>query len=146
MATKASNFFTLSQKEEIRQAIMNAELDSSGEVRVHIESTCTGDVLDRAAFIFKKLKMDNTQKHNGVLIYLAVQNRKFAIIGDIEINKVVTENFWEMTKNRMLDHFRENHFTEGIVEAINEIGLYLKKYFPHQTNDVNELPDDISFN
>lgn len=146
MATNASAFFTRLQKGEIRQAIMNAELDSSGEIRVHIESTCPGEVLDRAAVIFKKLKMHNTQKRNGVLIYLAVQNRKFAIIGDTEINKVVTDNFWEMTKNRMLDHFREDRFTEGILEAISEIGHYLKKFFPHGANDKNELPDDISFN
>ena len=142
----ASNFFTTAQQEDIRQAIMNAELDTSGEIRVHIENTCKGDALDRALAVFKKLGMEQTESRNGVLIYLAVKNRKFAIIGDEGIHAVVTEIFWESIKNNMLNHFRENHFTEGLVEAITETGKKLKKYFPHQSDDVNELPDDISFN
>jgi uncharacterized membrane protein len=141
----ARNFFTNEQQEDIRLAIMNAELDTSGEIRVHIENTCTGDALDRALAVFNKLEMDKTENHNGVLIYLAVKNRKFAIIGDKAIHEVVTENYWDSTKNMMLNHFRENQFTEGLIEAITETGKKLKKYFPYQTNDVNELSDEISF-
>jgi uncharacterized membrane protein len=80
-----------------------------------------------------------------VLIYLAVKNRKFAIIGDKAIHEVVTENYWDSTRNMMLNHFRENRFAEGLVEAINETGKKLKQYFPYQTNDENELSDEISF-
>jgi uncharacterized membrane protein len=141
----ASNFFTKEQQEDIRQAIMNAELDTSGEIRVHIENTCKGEVMDRALLIFRKLGMEKTESRNGVLIYLAVKNRKFAIIGDEGIHKVVTENYWDIIKNKMLEQFRENRFTEGLVEAITETGKQLKSYFPHQANDVNELTDDISF-
>lgn len=141
----ASNFFTKEQQEDIRQAIMNAELDTSGEIRVHIENTCKGEVMDRALLIFRKLGMEKTESRNGVLIYLAVKNRKFAIIGDEGIHKVVTENYWDIIKNKMLEQFRENRFTEGLVEAITETGKQLKSYFPHKANDVNELPDDISF-
>jgi uncharacterized membrane protein len=141
----AKNFFTKEQQEYIRQAIMNAELDTSGEIRVHIENTCKDDVMDRALLIFKKLGMEKTESRNGVLIYLAVKNRKFAIIGDEGIHAVVTDNFWENIKHKMLNHFRENKFTEGLEEAITETGKQLKKYFPHQANVVNELPDDISF-
>jgi uncharacterized membrane protein len=141
----AKNFFTIEQQEDIRQAIMNAELDTSGEIRVHIENTCKDEVMDRALLIFRKLGMERTESRNGVLIYLAVKNRKFAIIGDEGIHAVVTDNFWGNIKRKMLNHFRENQFTEGLVEAITETGLQLKKYFPHQANDVNELPDDISF-
>ena len=144
--TSASNFFTKDQQEYLRQSIMNAELDTSGEIRVHIENTCKGDALDRALAVFKKLGMEKTESRNGVLIYLAVKNRKFAIIGDEGIHEVVSEIFWESIKNKMLNQFRENHFTEGLVEAITETGQQLKKYFPHQTDDKNELPDDISFN
>ena len=142
----ARNFFTKEQQEDIRLAILNAELDTSGEIRVHIENTCTGDALDRALAVFNKLEMDKTENRNGVLIYLAVKNRKFAIIGDKAIHEVVTENYWDSTKNMMLNHFRENQFTEGLVAAITETGKKLKKYFPYQTNDVNELSDEISFN
>jgi uncharacterized membrane protein len=141
----ANNFFTAAQQEDIRQAIMNAELDTSGEIRVHIENTCKGDALDRALAVFKKLNMEKTESRNGVLIYLAVKNRKFAIIGDEGIHAAVTENFWESIKHKMLNRFRDNHFTEGLIEAITDTGKQLKKYFPHKSDDQNELSDDISF-
>lgn len=141
----ARNFFSKSQQEDIRQAIMNAELDTSGEIRVHIENTCKGDALDRALEVFGKLDMEKTESRNGVLIYLAIKNRKFAIIGDTGIHAAVTESFWDSTRNRMMDHFRENHFTEGLIEAITETGNKLKTYFPYQTDDKNELSDEISF-
>jgi len=142
----AKNFFTIEQQEDIRQAIMNAELDTSGEIRVHIENTCTGDTLEMALTVFKKLGMEKTASRNGVLIYLAVKNRKFAIIGDKGINDVVSENYWDSIKSKMINHFRENQFTEGLVEAIIETGIQLKKNFPYQTDDKNELSDEISFN
>lgn len=141
----AKNFFTQDQQEDIRQAIMNAELDTSGEIRVHIENTCTGEVLDRALVVFNKLEMNKTESRNGVLIYLAVKNRKFAIIGDTSIHNVVTESYWDSIRNKMLNHFRENRFSEGLIEAITETGTQLKKHFPYQTTDVNELSDEISF-
>jgi uncharacterized membrane protein len=141
----ARNFFTKEQQEDIRQAIMNAELDTSGEIRVHIENTCTGDALDRALVVFNKLEMEKTASRNGVLIYLAVKNRKFAIIGDTAIHQFVTESFWDSVRNKMLDHFRENRFTEGLIGAITETGKQLKTYFPYQTDDKNELSDEISF-
>lgn len=142
----AKNFFTKEQQEEIRQAIMNAELDTSGEIRVHIENTCTGDALDRALAIFAKLEMEKTESRNGVLLYLAVKNRKFAIIGDSGIHAAVTEVFWDSIRNKMMERFRENHFTEGLIEAITETGKQLKTYFPYKTTDKNELSDEISFN
>jgi uncharacterized membrane protein len=141
----ARNFFSKSQQEDIRQAIMNAELDTSGEIRVHIENTCKGDALDRALEVFVKLDMEKTASRNGVLIYLAIKNRKFAIIGDTGIHAAVTESFWDSIRNKMMDHFRENHFTEGLIEAITETGNKLKSYFPFQTDDKNELSDEISF-
>lgn len=141
----ASNFFTKAQQEDIRQAIMNAELDTSGEIRVHIENTCAGEVMDRALAIFSKLGMEKTENRNGVLIYLAVKNRKFAIIGDEGIHAVVEADFWENIKRNMLNHFRENQFTEGLMQAISESGKQLKTFFPHKANDVNELSDEISF-
>jgi len=141
----AKKFFTSEQQEDIKQAVLNAELDTSGEIRVHIENRCAGDVLIRAAQVFGKLKMDRTKLHNGVLIYLAIENRKFAIIGDVGINVVVPENFWEQIKVNMMNRFRNGEFTLGLSEAITAAGAQLKHHFPHQRNDVNELSDDISF-
>lgn len=145
MIIKAKDLFTADQREDIRQAILNAELDTSGEIRVHIETTCTGDVLDRAAYIFDKMSMQKTDKRNGVLFYLAVKNRRFAVIGDTGINAVVPEDFWDDLKHLLLNHFRENRFTEGLIEGIDKVGSYLKKHFPYQTGDINELSDEISF-
>lgn len=145
MGITANDFFSKQEQEDIKQAIMNAELDTSGEIRVHIENTVSGDVMDRAAFLFQQLGMNKTELRNGILIYLAVKNRRFAILGDRGIHKVVPENYWNDIKANMLNHFRENRFTEGLVEAITATGLHLKKHFPHHRNDVNELSDEISF-
>ncbi len=145
MPQTAKNFFTQQQQDDILQAILNAELDTSGEIRVHIQKKCTGDILDCASEIFKKLDMDKTAARNGVLIYLAIENHSFAIIGDIGINTMVPEDFWESTKMLMINHFREGEFTEGLVAGITKAGEQLKKHFPYQKNDVNELKDEISF-
>lgn len=143
MSPKA--FFTKEQNDDIILAIKNAELDTSGEIRVHIEEKCQGEVLDRAAIIFKKLNIHKTELRNGVLFYLAIRNRKFAVLGDAGINKVVPENFWDEVRNVMLNHFRENRFTEGLAEGITLAGQQLKMHFPYKHNDVNELTDEISF-
>ncbi len=145
MSADAKNFFSREDKTAIKKAILNAENDTSGEIRVHLESECHGDVLDRAAYIFTKLKMEQTNLRNGVLFYLAVESKKFAIIGDEGINKEVPENFWAETKELMAVRFREGQFTQGLIEGIEQAGLKLKKHFPHHIDDINELTDEISF-
>lgn len=145
MVKTAKEFIDIDQREDIRHAILNAELDTSGEIRVHIETTCKGDVLDRAAYIFKQMGMHKTEKRNGVLFYLAVKNRRFAVIGDTGINAVVPESFWDDLKHLMLNHFRENRFTQGLIEAIGIVGEKLKNHFPYQRDDINELSDEVSF-
>ncbi|MCX6301765.1 MAG: TPM domain-containing protein [Bacteroidia bacterium] len=142
---KAPSFFTKEQQADILSAIKEAENMTSGEIRVHIETHIDGDVLDRAAWIFKKIKMDKTAERNGVLFYLAVDNRKFAVIGDHGINSKVPENFWDNIKDIMEKHFREEKFAEGLTKGILMAGLQLKSHFPYHKDDVNELPDDISF-
>jgi len=145
MGTSAINFFSAQDKDDIRQAIMMAELDTSGEIRVHIENNCSGDARDRAAFLFRQLDMHKTELRNGVLIYLAVKSRRFAILGDKGIHAVVPETFWDDIKGKMLKNFRENKFSDGLIEAIGSTGEHLKTHFPRAKNDINELPDDISF-
>jgi uncharacterized membrane protein len=145
MKVNAKEFFSREEQEEIRQSVMDAEMETSGEIRIHIENNCPGDVLDRAAYVFKVLHMHKTAIRNGVLIYLAINHRKFAIIGDKGINKVVPANFWDDIKEGMLNSFKQNDFTGGLCYAVKAAGEQLKKYFPRKTDDVNELPDDISF-
>ncbi len=140
-----SKFFTQEEQNLIVEAIREAEKNTSGEIRVHIESKCKEDVLDHAAYFFEKLEMHETQLRNGVLIYLAIDHRKFAILGDVGINQVTPDNFWDEIKENMLNHFRENKFTEGLITGIRMIGDALKANFPYQSDDVNELSDEISF-
>lgn len=141
----AVNFFSKEEKALIKSAVQEAELNTSGEIRVHIENRCREDVLDRAAWWFAKLEMHKTEKRNGVLFYLAVKDRKFAILGDAGINAVTPEDFWDRIKEKMLAHFRESRFAEGLREGILMAGEQLKAHFPYQKDDVNELSDDISF-
>ena len=138
-------FLTKEQKQEILHAIRGAEKDTSGEIRVHIDETVKGDVLDRAAYIFRKLEMHNTRQRNGVLFLLAYKSHKFAILGDAGINAVVPEDFWDNIKETMTGFLRENQITQGLAEGIRMAGEALKLHFPYQKDDINELPDDISF-
>ncbi len=139
------NFFSKEEKKQITDAIAAAELNTSGEIRLHVEGKCKIDVLDRAAYVFAKLKMNETEQRNGVLFYLAVYDRKFAILGDAGINKLVPENFWDDIKETMLAFFKEGKFADGISKGIKMAGEHLKANFPYQSDDVNELSDEISF-
>ena len=141
----AKKFFTVEQQKIIQQAIANSELNTSGEIRVHIDDTCKGNVLDCAANTFHRLKMNKTELRNGVLFYLAVSDQKFAIIGDKGINEKVFPDFWDTIKETMLSHFKQNQFTEGLSKGIEMAGEKLKTHFPFQSNDKNELTNDMSF-
>jgi uncharacterized membrane protein len=140
-----SGKFSKEQKELIIKAIKDAELNTSGEIRVHIENNCPEDVMDRAAYWFAELKMHKTDLRNGVLFYLALNHRKFAILGDIGINSAIPENFWNDTKEAMLPYFVEGNFAEGLSKGIQMAGEKLKQYFSYQKDDINELDDEISF-
>jgi uncharacterized membrane protein len=142
---KPSSFFTQEQKKIITDAIKEAELNTSGEIRLHVEKDCKVDVLDRAAYIFRKLKMHKTEKRNGVLFYLALNNRKFAILGDAGINAVTPENFWDEIRDATLAEFKNGNYAEGLAKGIRKAGKALKEYFPYQKDDVNELSNEISF-
>ena len=142
---KASAFFTRDQQEAIVRAIGEAEHATSGEIRVHIETSCKADVLDEAAWLFGKVGMHKTADRNGVLIYLALNERKFAIIGDTGINALVPPGFWDNIRDHMKQRFSENLFTEGLTEGIIMAGEQMKEHFPYGRNDVNEITDTISF-
>ena len=137
--------FNEDEQQRIRAAIEDAEKHTSGQIRVCIEKSCSEDVLDRAAKYFHKLDMHKTKHRNGVLIYLATVDRKFAIIGDAGINKVVPADFWDSTKEDMLAHFKLGDLVEGIVTGLQIASEQLQKYFPHHNGGANELSDDIAF-
>lgn len=141
----AVNFFSKEEKEVIKSAVKEAELNTSGEIRVHIDNHCKEDVMDRAAWWFEKLEMQKTEQRNGVLFYLAVKDHKFAILGDAGINAVTPEDFWDQIKEQMLVSFKEGAFATGLKEGILMAGESLKSNFPYQDDDVNELSDEISF-
>jgi uncharacterized membrane protein len=141
----AANFFTKEEKALIKEAIASAELSTSGEIRLHVDNHCRGDVLDCAAAWFDKLKMQKTELRNGVLFYIAVKDHQFAILGDAGINAVTPEDFWENIKEEMVKYFKENRVADGLVKGIRMAGDQLKKHFPYQSDDINELSDEISF-
>lgn len=141
----AQSFFEPDQEAAIKEAILAAELKTSGEIRVYIEKRFGESVLDRAAEIFDELDLQKTKHRNGVLFYLAVEDHQFAVLGDKGINKKVPPDFWDSIKDTLQQHFREGRFTEGLMEGIHMAGEKLMQYFPYKRTDVNELPDEVVF-
>ncbi|MFV9552410.1 TPM domain-containing protein [Algibacter sp. PT7-4] len=142
--SKVEDFLTAKEEQDIVEAIRIAELNTSGEIRVHIEKTCQGNATNRALNVFHTLKMGNTKLQNAVLIYLAIQDKTFVIYGDEGINNVVEKNFWDSTKNLMQSYFKQGKFKAGLVEGIIKSGEQLKTYFPYTDSDSNELTNEIS--
>lgn len=141
----AKSFFTKEQQDQLLHAIEQAELNTSGEVRIHMENSCKGDVLDRAADLFAKLDMHKTKLRNGVLFYLAINDKKFAVLGDAGINAKLPSGFWDEVKEIMQQNFKLGNFTDGLSKGIILAGEKLKEHFPYQKDDTNELSNDISF-
>lgn len=142
--SKIEAFLTAEEEQEIIKAIRTAEQNTSGEIRVHIEKSSNKNTFERAMEVFHYLKMDNTKQQNGVLIYVAVEDKTFVIYGDKGINDVVPVGFWDSTKDIMQSHFKEGNFKQGLIEGILKAGQELEAHFPWIHGDVNELPDDIS--
>ncbi len=141
----AADFFTQVQQDLIVQAIREAESNTSGEIKVHIEKECAGEVMKRAKEVFLYLKLHETALRNGVLFYLALDSHKFAILGDAGIDKAVPANFWQQIKEDMGREFKKGRIAEGLCGGIIMAGQQLKAHFPFQAGDTNELSDDISF-
>ena len=139
------HFFKKDEERRIIATIQEAERQTSGEIRVHLEDELIGEVRTVAAKIFHELKMDETADRNGVLIFIVPSMHRFAIIGDKGINEKVPLNFWEDVRDLMQRNFRQGNFVQGVIEGIKLSGLKLKEYFPRAADDVNELPDEISY-
>lgn len=142
--SEVEKFLTTEEEQEIVEAIRMAEKETSGEIRVHIEKTTSGDTFARALEVFHLLKMDNTKLQNGVLIYLAVDDHSFVICGDKGINDIVGHDFWDCTKDIMQAHFKKGDFKQGLVDGIRRAGEQLQKHFPWDDADSDELSNEIS--
>jgi uncharacterized membrane protein len=142
--SKTEDFLTPEEEQEIVQAIVVAEKNTSGEIRVHIEETSDKPPIERAMEVFSSLEMYKTEAKNGVLFYVGVANKGFAILGDEGINTVVESDFWDCTKDVVLENFKNKEFKKGLVEGILRAGEKLKHYFPYQSDDTNELSNEIS--
>ncbi len=137
--------FSPQEEALIITSIKEAEKNTSGEIRVHIEKKCKGNEFERGLVVFEKLKMHDTKDRNAVLFYLAAESKKLAIIADEGINQKVPANFWDNIRDGLVAHFKTENYTLGLAEAITKCGLQLKTYFPYQSDDTNELLDTISY-
>ncbi|MCP9767488.1 TPM domain-containing protein [Lacihabitans sp. LS3-19] len=133
------------QQKNIVEAIKLAETNTSGEIKVHIEENCSSDnPMVRAEEVFKYLSLHKTALRNGVLFYLAYEDRKFAVLGDSGINNKVGQTFWDSTKDLLAKHFKDGDYEKGLCLGVEEAGKQLKAYFPYQSDDKNEISDEIS--
>ncbi|WP_442267671.1 TPM domain-containing protein [Tenacibaculum sp. ZS6-P6] len=142
--SQVEDFLSQKEEQEIVEAIRQAELNTSGEIRVHIEATTELSHYDRALEVFKMLNMDQTKAENAVLIYVAVVDHKFVIYGDKGINAVVPDNFWETTRDVIQNNFKNGNFKQGLVQGVLKAGEELKAHFPWDEDDIDELPNEVS--
>lgn len=134
------------EKKRLVQTIKEIESKTSGEVRVYIEGNCpTADPMERCKELFLHLNMHKTALHNAVLIYLATQDRKYAIFGDSGIYEKAGASYWQQRASVLVEHLRQGNYAQGLEECIVEVGASLAKYFPPTLTNKNELPDDILF-
>ncbi|MGL4630657.1 MAG: TPM domain-containing protein [Leadbetterella sp.] len=143
---QSSDFFTPEDQRKIVEAIKTAEKQTSGEVKVHIEKLCPEpDPFDRAKYVFEFLALHKTSNRNGVLFYLAYEDRKFAILGDKGIYEKLGQGFWDDTATMCKSYFAEGNYLTGLTYGIEKAGEKLRDHFPYHKNDINELSDDLSF-
>jgi uncharacterized membrane protein len=141
----SEKFFSKEEQDLIVNAISKAEKNTSGEIRVHLESICWGDAIKRAQKVFNKIGMADTKEQNGILIYIATESHKIAVIGDSGIHKKLGKDYWDKIVERMIHCFKEGKHAQGLADAIIDCGDQLKQYFPYTSDDKNELNDSISF-
>ncbi len=130
--------------EAVRLAVASAEAGTSAEIRIHLDHRCPDDPIARAVAVFERLGMHRTAERHGVLLYVAVADRKLAVIGDQGIHERVGEEYWQRVVAAVLAHFRDARPRDGLVHAVGELGRSLREHFPRRPDDTNELPDQIS--
>lgn len=138
-------FFSQEETQQIIHALQQAEKNTSGEIRIHLAKKVRGNILTHARKVFQQIGMTRTAQRNGVLVFIALKNKTFAILGDTGIHEKVGDTFWNDICSHLETDFKNNRFSEGLCTALQTIGMQLKKYFPYQANDINELSDDLSY-
>lgn len=141
----AREFLSEKAEQRIVRAIGEAEEFTTGEIRIHIEFKCKKDPLDRAKTVFGELEMHETEARNGVILYIAVEDRKVAILGDEGISRQVESNFWQDEIDKLIGEFKEGNFEQGIESVVGDIGKKLKQFYPSDGSDPNELDNEITF-
>ena len=140
---KQKEFLEKLDQDRIVKAIQGAEERTSGEIRIHVQPKSGSDIRQFAERTFERLGMTKTALRNGVLLFIASEENRFAILGDRGIDQKVPAGFWDEIAAKLTIRFKNGEFTDGIVEAIDAAGEHLKQYFPRASDDVNELPDQI---
>lgn len=130
---------------QLEAAIVSAEKQTSGEIRIHIDKDTDLQIEDRAVEVFELLHMHQTKQRNGVLIYMSLRERQFMVLGDVGINEKVKADFWDEVVENMSIYFKNNEFAKGLMEGVFTTGNKLKEYFPIKPDDNNELSNKISF-
>jgi uncharacterized membrane protein len=143
--TRSTPIFEKQDIDRLKLAIADAEKSTSGEIRVFVESRCRFvEATERAAELFRQLKMQETEARNGVLIYLATKDHQLAIWGDQGIHERLGDNYWQQRIHEMISTFNTSDYTAGIIACVEQIGLALSTHFPYQRGeDKNELSDEI---
>ena len=143
--------FAAGDLEAIGAAVAVAERETSAEIRVHLDRQLarhtdvpSGDALARARQVFVRLRMHETDEHNGVLIYLAVEDRKLAIVGDDAVHACVGEQYWASVRDAMVERLRRGEAREAILHAVGDVGAILRKFFPPRPGRHNQLSDEVS--
>lgn len=144
---KPAQFLSPEEKEQVVEAIRNAERRTSGEIRIYMESHCKYvNPVDRASEIFFSLQMEQTNERNAVLLYVAYKDHQLAIFGDEGIYNRTGKAYWHELADHILQDFNKEHFADGVCKCVHEIGEGLRTFFPYdRVTDHNELPDDIVF-
>ena len=141
---KLDELLARAAQEQIVAAIGAAEKKTSGQIKVHVEARCRGDAYARAVALFDQLQLHKTRERNAVLIYVAVRDRKLALLGDRGIHEDVGSQFWSEAIARMVEAFKKDRVGDGIASAIESIGARLAAKFPPHADDKNEISDEIS--
>ena len=145
MGKKKNKFLSSKDEKKIIKAIQKAEKNTSGEIRIHIEFESSTNHFDKALEVFEQLEMHNTKDRNGVLFHVSPADHNFTIIGDEGIDNATPDDFWDDIKSDVVKHFKKENYVKGLCKGIKKTGKALKKYFPYQEDDTNELPDEISY-
>ena len=144
-STKFTTFFTVAERELIQSTIEKAEQATSAEIKLIVLRHCWQDIKRKATDLFRKHQLHKTKNRNAVLILLVTTNKEFLIYGDEGIHEKVGQTFWDDVKETMLLHFRQNEYGAGLQVGIERIGEKLKYFFPYQTDDQNEIGNEVSY-